>query len=163
MSQILYSDTFGATWAVGYTDAEDKKPVDLLRCNDRGPFFALKPPGTDGISILRSTDGQTWEGFLDPLLAAGVIAVPAAITYDPLTDRLFISYIDQIYVFALRQAAQVDVLQCNLETVSSGSNLLVSGVRGFWQKIKEQKTSAGVDLKPIAYRTLLYHKKGVPV
>jgi len=161
MSQIIFSDDFGFTWEVAYDDLDDAKlPIDLVRVADAGPFFGLREI-KDDIAIVRSTTGgMTWEEIVDPLNAAGVAATPSGITYDQRTDRLFISYINQIYIFALYHASEVDVEQCNMATLVA-PDILNEGVPKYWKSIKSS-ILGGDNAPPNGKRALLFHKKERP-
>lgn len=170
MSGLIYiSNDFGVTWEAVETDSTDMVPIDLIRASDNGPLFALRDdtadPQTNVGRIGRSTDGGTWEWFIDPLGLDDNKSQPMAIAYTFTADELYIQYTDG-KVYGLLNASQVDVDLANIAVQAAGEEAnrgatLYETV--YWYVLPEKRSGVGgadPGDGPHGRRALAAQKKG---
>ena len=141
-SIILTSNDEGETWEISYPDSTGALPIDLLQPMYSGPIFALRDSSLTGPSILRTTNGATFDSFNDPAIIAGLNATPLSIAYDLVKDELYISYTGTTSIYALMNASQVEPAAANAALASAADSglLLITGALPYWRRITPRST-----------------------
>lgn len=113
-ADAIYRITIAGAVAVVYAGSGD--PIDIIRCGNFGPYFALFNQAN---GIIRSSNhGATWEEFARP-----VAATPNGLAYDLLTDTLYAAYNGlNVGVYKLKNASSVTPAAAVWEALSGFAN-----------------------------------------